>query len=152
MPEWIAELQFGQIAAFVVFIGGVAIGGWKIFQFIRPAVKGITDITTDLRGEPERLDAAGQQIEPARPGALSRISAVEASQEETAKVLAYLVPLVERIHHETTPNHGGSMNDGLKRIEARQAETDRKLTEHIDIAKKSDERLAAVETELKKEG
>ena len=81
--------------------------------------------------KPEKKDGSGQIVQHAEPGVSARILTLE---EKT-----------ERIHHEVTPNHGGSIKDAVKRIEDRSnetayklAEATAKLDEHIVIAKKSD--------------
>ena len=78
-------------------------------------------------------DVAG---EPARPGFEARPGLMER---------------VARIEHEITPNHGGSMNDGLKRVERAQiehrAENDDKFTKIND---RLDE-LAEVDDQLRED-
>lgn len=65
----------------------------------------------DVAGEPARPGI------PARPGLMERVA---------------------RIEHEITPNHGGSMNDALRRVEA--AQTDHRA--------ENDEKFAAISNRL----
>ena len=78
-------------------------------------------------------DVAG---EPARPGFEARPGLMER---------------VARIEHEITPNHGGSMNDGLKRVES--AQIAHRAENESTFAKINDrlDELAAVDDQLRED-
>lgn len=104
---------------------------WKPVKVIWSRLKEFAAFLDQWNGKPEKKDRSGQIVQHAEPGVSARILTLE---EKT-----------ERIHHEVTPNHGGSIKDAVKRIEDRGnetayklAETTEKLDEHIVIAKKSD--------------
>ncbi|MFJ2318431.1 hypothetical protein ACIOTN_17215 [Glutamicibacter sp. NPDC087661] len=112
---------------------------WKPVRVIYSRLKEFAAFLDQWNGKAEKKDRSGQIVQHAEPGVSARILTLE---EKT-----------ERIHHEVTPNHGGSIKDAVKRIEERGnetayklAETTEKLDEHIVIAKDSDkaqERLIA---------
>lgn len=65
--------------------------------------------------------------------------------DNQTKKLAAMEEQIATIHHEVTPNHGGSMNDGLKRVEHRGKETQAEVAEikakferHVGISKEHD--------------
>ena len=104
---------------------------WKPLRVILRRLREFADFLDQWNGKPEKKDRAGKTIQHAEPGVSARILTLE---EKT-----------ERIHHEVTPNHGGSMKDALKRVEDsaketayKLAETTEKLDQHIEIAKESD--------------
>lgn len=104
---------------------------WKPVKVVWSRLKEFAAFLDQWNGKPEKKDRSGQIVQHAEPGVSARILTLE---EKT-----------ERIHHEVTPNHGGSIKDAVKRIEDRSnetayklAETTAKLEEHIVIAKESD--------------
>ena len=117
MPEWMADLTLGTIMAAVA--GALLVGG--LFVKVGKPIKRVSDAFNSLmagwNGTPEHKDASGTVIKPAVPGVLAQMAGM-------AEQLAALKAKVEVIHHEITPNHGGSMNDALKRVE-------RKIDDHI---------------------
>ncbi|UFU05486.1 hypothetical protein [Ruania halotolerans] len=90
---------------------------WGIVKMYRPA----TIVVRFL----DRLIGA-----PGRPGLLDRMAALEVQ--------------VQRIHTEVTPNHGGSMNDAVRRLERRQQEDVDRLTEHLKVAERDQRRIDEV--------
>lgn len=112
----------------LTLLGGVL---WKPLRVIWRRLREFAVFLDQWNGKPEKKDRSGQVIQHAVPGVAGRILTLE---EKT-----------ERIHHEVTPNHGGSMKDALKRVEDsaqetayKLAETTEKLDQHIEIAKESD--------------
>lgn len=106
---------------------------WKPVKVIWSRLKEFAAFLDQWNGKPEQKDRSGQIVQHAEPGVSARILTLE---EKT-----------ERIHHEVTPNHGGSIKDAVRRIEERGnetayklAETTEKLDKHIVIAKESDQR------------
>jgi len=104
---------------------------WKPVRVIWARLREFAAFLDQWNGKPEKKDRSGQIVQHAEPGVSARILTLE---EKT-----------ERIHHEVTPNHGGSIKDAVKRIEERSnetayklAETTEKLDQHITIAKESD--------------
>lgn len=129
MPDYMADITWGQTAAFiagVLVIGGLIIKVWKP---IKRVADSFSSLMSGWNGTPEVADASGAVIKSAVPGVLAQMQGM-------ADQLADLKKQVGVIHHEVTPNHGGSMNDAFKRIE-------KKLDDHIEIAIKSDERQEA---------
>lgn len=115
MPEWLSGLMQTErllTVAFVLFL--LWMMGKAIFKSWPLLSKTVT-LMNALVGNGEHN------------------SGLVAQMESMAGALEELKTQVRTIHHETTPNHGGSMNDALKRVE-------KKLTDHIVIAVKSDER------------
>lgn len=118
MPEWINDLLQTErllTVAFVLFL--LWMMGKAIFKSWPLLSKTVT-LMNALVGDG------------------SSNSGLVAQMESMAGKLTALTGKVETIHHEVTPNHGGSMNDAFKRIE-------KKLDDHIEIAIKSDERQEA---------
>ncbi|MFJ2619677.1 hypothetical protein [Glutamicibacter sp. NPDC087344] len=104
---------------------------WKPVKVIWARLKELAAFLDQWNGKPEKKDRSGQIVQHAEPGMAARILTLE---EKT-----------ERIHHEVTPNHGGSLKDAVSRIENnlketayKLAETTEKLDEHIVVAKESD--------------
>lgn len=104
---------------------------WKPVRVIWARFREFATFLDQWSGKPEKKDRSGQIVQHAEPGMAARILTLE---EKT-----------ERIHHEVTPNHGGSLKDAVSRIETssketayKLAETTEKLDEHIVIAKESD--------------
>lgn len=139
MPQWIAELEVGQIVTALIFFAGAAAGVWKSVKTVRPWAKKVRLFLEDWNGEPARIDpSTGDVIEPAKPSAPA---------------------LFERMRHQVENSHSTNLRDDIdkltelvQQLATSQARMNARLTQHVEIAKKSDERLAAVETELKKEG
>ena len=143
IPEWLggANGLLGGTATLILLIAFF----WKPVRVIWRRFREFAAFLDQWNGKPEQKDRAGLVTQHAEPGVAARILALE---EYTS-----------RIHHEVTPNHGGSMKDAVKRIEDRGnetayklAETTEKLDEHIVIAKESDksqEKLAADIAKLK---
>lgn len=123
IPEWLggATGWLGGIAAIVLLVAFF----WKPARLAWRRGQSLAKFLDDWNGTPAVEDHAGYVIEEARPGVAARIFQLEER--------------VEKIHHEVTPNHGGSMNDAQRRTEADVKELGRKLDEHITIAKASDE-------------
>ena len=112
----------------LILVGGIL---WKPLRVIVRRLREFAAFLDQWNGKPEKRDRADQIIQHAVPGVSARILTLE---EKT-----------ERIHHEVTPNHGGSIKDAVKRIEDssketayKLAETTEKLDQHIVIAKESD--------------
>ena len=121
MPQWILDLTMAQV---VGGLGVITIVGGALWRYGRPVagvIRRMTDLADAVLGAPEKRDRSGAIIRPAQPGIIAQVAT---------------------IHHETTPNHGGSMKDAVRRIEQTGATTAAKLDEHIRIAKESDARLA----------
>lgn len=143
IPEWLggANGLLGGAAVLILLIAFF----WKPVKVIWSRLKEFAAFLDQWNGKPEKRDRSGQIVQHAEPGVSARILTLE---EKT-----------ERIHHEVTPNHGGSIKDAVKRIEDRSnetayklAETTEKLDEHIVIAKESDkaqERLVSDVGKLK---
>ena len=115
MPEWMADLTIGTI---ITAVAGVLLVTGVIFRVISPVKKvtaSLNGILAGWNGTPEDTDASGAIIKRAVPGVLAQMGGM-------ADQLAALKSQIDVIHHETTPNHGGSMNDALKRIETNLAE------------------------------
>ena len=141
----------------VILIGGVL---WKPGSVIWKRIKDFAQFLDEWAGKPEKRDRAGKVTQEAVPGVASRLLDLER--------------YTERIHHEVTPNHGGSIKDAVKRTEeaiselknssgetqdnlfdlkTTSDETATKLDEHIIYAKTSDRKLVNLElsvNELKK--
>ena len=134
IPEW-AGGATGWVAAVAGFLLLVAFF-WK---FLSPVIKKGRELDKkfegflkDWNGIPEQRDLSDNVTQEGVPGVAARILALE--------------KYTEQIHHEVTPNHGGSMKDAMKRTEdaiaqlqAKADDTKDKLREHILIAKEADE-------------
>lgn len=114
---------------------------WKPLRAIWKRMKSFARLLDTWNGIEEVRDKSGAVTQDAVPGILARLISVETS---TSKIDG-LESQIERIHHEVTPNHGGSIKDEVKRIEtavtktaSALSETVEKLDEHIVIAKESD--------------
>lgn len=106
MPQWIANLNVGQV---VLFVGGVlfVIGVFvKLWKAVRPVWVGVREFLEDWRGEPARPEAGV----PERPGVMKRLAT---NEEQLAA-----------IRHELYPNSGSSLRDRVDSI-------DSQLREHL---------------------
>lgn len=143
IPEWLGGPN-GWIGIAAVLILLIAFF-WKPVKVIWSRLKEFGAFLDQWNGKPEKRDRANGIVQHAELGVSARILALE--------------EYTKQIHHEVTPNHGGSIKDAVKRIEDRGnetayklAETTEKLDEHIDVAKESDkaqERLVADVGKLK---
>lgn len=97
---------------------------WKPVRVIWSRLKEFGVFLDQWNGKPEKKDRSGQIVQHAEPGVSARILTLE---EKT-----------ERIHHEVTPNHGGSIKDQSQRTEDKVDKLEALLHEHIVIAKESD--------------
>lgn len=100
MPQWISDLII--LAPWAAAICALAWLGWKAW----PLVRKISHFIDDVAGEPARpgFDA--------RPGLMERLQAVESKQDDLTAAVAV-------VRHEVTTNHGSSLKDSVKRLEAR---------------------------------
>lgn len=111
-------------------------------------MKSFARLLDTWNGVEEKKDKSGAVIQEAAPGILARLISVESSTSKIPNIESKFEDLeqyTKRIHHEVTPNHGGSLKDAVTRIEnsanetaSKLAETTEKLDEHIEIAKESD--------------
>lgn len=156
MPEFLETMTIGEIVAYCTGFLMVVTVFYRVMKIFKP----VREFLEQWNGEPEVKDASGNIIKKAVPGVASRLLALE--------------HYTERIHHEVTPNHGGSIKDAVKRTEeaiselknssgetqdklfdlkTTSDETATKLDEHIIYAKTSDRKLVNLEVsvnELKK--
>jgi len=129
----------------LILIGGLL---WKPVRAAGKRIQQFFRLLDTWSGVEEVRDKSGAVIQVAAPGVLARLISVENSTSKIGGIesgFAELETFTKRIHHEVTPNHGGSIKDAVKRIEERSnemayklAETTDKLDEHIVIAKESD--------------
>lgn len=111
MPQWVANLNVGQVAVYVfgvLFVVGLIVKCWKT---IRPVWVGVRDFLDDWRGEPERDGVKG------RDGVMKRLATIEDDGASTKK-------RVEDIEHELHPNSGSSLRDQVDGMRDQ-------LTEHL---------------------
>lgn len=139
MPEQLANLTIGEIMIWMTSLTAVVVVVAKLWK----PFKRLMDFLESWTGEAEQRDSSGKVTKKAVPGVPARLLQLELD--------------VKKIHHEVTPNHGGSMNDGLKRVEASAKETgkvveglDLKLDEHVKIAKEKDGELDEIKKKLAK--
>ncbi|MHC6175480.1 hypothetical protein [Glutamicibacter sp. X7] len=112
MPGWVTDLLVPErmfTAALVIFVLWLCVRTlFKSWPFIRKFV----GLVNALVGTDEE------------PGIAKRMDA-------QADKLGELQERVEKIHHEVTPNHGGSMNDAQRRTEAKVGRLADALDKHI---------------------
>lgn len=99
MPAWITDLIL-----LAPWLAGIAVLVWvgvKVFPWVRKIMHFIDDVT----GEPARPGV------PARPGLMERLTVVEEKQDAQATALGV-------IKHEVTTNHGSSLKDAVKSVDA----------------------------------
>lgn len=114
MPEWLPYLlatAIGLIIGASVWLAKVA---W-------PFVQKLSHFVDDVVGESARPGVE------ARPGLMERIGGLETQ--------------VETIHHETTPNHGGSIKDEMRRVEYLGIQTAKALDAHVEQTAKWNQML-----------
>src|SRR5690554_1046744 len=117
MSDWVTRLTVGEIAAIVGALLVVAGIVRKCWSPVRNFFRFIDDVT----GEPAR---PGHD---AKPGLMERLAVVEGKQDRQGKA-------IDDIHHETHTNSGGSLKDGITRIE-------RGLADHIGLSQADREDL-----------
>lgn len=114
MPSWISDLIL--LAPWAAAILALAWLAWKVW----PVARKISHFIDDVAGEPARpgFDA--------RPGLMERLATVEGKQDDqTARLQSVeqkqddLNGRVAVVQHEVTTNHGSSLKDSVKRLEAR---------------------------------
>lgn len=100
MPTWISDLIL--LAPWAAAILALAWLAWKVW----PVARKISHFIDDVAGEPSRpgFDA--------RPGLMERMQIFEEKQDELTAAVAV-------VQHEVTTNHGSSLKDSVKRLEAR---------------------------------
>lgn len=142
MPGWIADLTVAQLVAFGLFIVAVVGGIWK---FGRPAVRvgrRVMDLLDLLLGTPAKTDASGAEEEPARPGLIVRLSAMEEHQSSQGQVL-------ETVRAQVQNSHRTNLRDDLDELTRTVETLVNKFAEHIAIAKESDRRQDATAEQVR---
>ena len=126
MPAWITEM--GAASVFPV-LAALVILGYFAGKLWRP-VRTFVLFMVQLVGTDE-VDADGNKV---HPGLIARMTDLEAD--------------VKTIHHEVTPNSGGSIKDAVTRIESLQREQSGtvgaltgRFEEHLLLAERRDERI-----------
>ena len=130
MPAWITDLI--PLAPWVAVIALLVWVGFKVFPWLRKIMHFIDDVT----GEPARAGI------PARPGLMERVGTMETKQDEQAVALAV-------VRHEVTTNHGSSLKDAVKSVDAAVSDLASWQEKH---EKKSDvivQRIDGIEKHLK---
>lgn len=100
----------------------------------------------------KKVRKVDSNVESANLGVAAVASDVQAANQGVAAVAAGVEAGFGKVLHEVENNSGTSMKDAVDRIETGQAELVElfgqhveKFNEHVEIAKASDERLAALE-------
>lgn len=133
MPGWVNDILQPErlfTITLIVFLGYVTVKSiGKNWKFLSKFVSLVNTLVgdADTPGIGVRMDVMTKEL-----------------KENTGKLDA-MEKRVSTIHHEVTPNHGGSMNDALRRSEeqgkktaGKVAETVEKLDQHIQISKTKD--------------
>ncbi|VXB24447.1 conserved hypothetical protein [Arthrobacter sp. 9V] len=118
MNEWLAGLTLGEIISTLAVITACLAVILKFWRPFRKIFKGLETIGSDWNGAPERKDASGEVIEPARPG-----------------VMAQLETLRAQVQNSHSTNLRDDVDKALERLDV----VTEVLAEHIGIAKQSDE-------------
>ncbi len=87
MPSWLDELLSDTSIPVLIVLTALAIGAVKTWPWLRKVVRFLDALIGDDKN----------------PGLLERVNGLEGR--------------VDRIHHEVTPNSGGSMKDAVARTE-----------------------------------
>ena len=96
MPEWISQINIGQLAGWLAALGVVITAArWAL-----PRLRRVVHLIDDLSGEPARPG------HPRRPGLMERVSAVEDG-----------LAVVEERTRELRHNGGGSIKDAIHRVD-----------------------------------
>lgn len=106
MPEWMAALTVGEIVATIVGVIAVVGVGAKVY----PSARALSHRVRDLRGTPDRVDRAGNVIEPGEPSLRAQTQAIREQVENS---------------------HKTNLRDDIDKITE-------KLDEHIEVAKDHD--------------
>lgn len=120
MPEFLTAIPASEVWLTVLWVGAVLALVLKLWQVLRK----LDGFLVEWNGKPVKRDAQGNETDPGTPGVAFRIKALEAQ--------------TKKIHHEVTPNHGGSIKDEIGRVETVVNSLTEKLGEHIDISKSKD--------------
>lgn len=126
MPSWLSELTQPErllTTAFVLFV--LWLIGKSLFKAF-PFVASFVGLVQTLVGDKDN------------PGIGDRMDSQGESIGEMSKMLGELGGQVKKIHHEVTPNHGGSIKDEIGRVETTVNALARKLDQHITISKDKD--------------
>lgn len=149
LPDWAADVTLGTILAWLLAAAAVIVAFTKIRRALSPLVdmvQALRDFLVEWNGRPAVLDDSGAVKEKAKPGVLVRLGSLEERSKDTGQRVQDLESDVKTIHHEVTPNHGGSIKDQAGRTETKVDGLAAKLQQHIEIAKQSDvEQLAIKE-------
>jgi len=106
MPEWMAALTVGEIVATIVGAGVIVGIGVKLY----PTARALSHLIRDLHGTPDRVDRAGNVIEPGEPSIRAQLQAIRAQVENS---------------------HKTNLRDDIDKLTE-------KLDEHIEVAKDHD--------------
>lgn len=136
IPEWWggATGVLAGLAALIITIKFFLSHGIPVLKGISESYGSLREFLIAWNGTLAKEDHSGKEIEKAVPGVIARLQDLE---KGVAKIDG-LEAQVEKIHHEVTPNHGGSIKDEIGRTEKAVAEVAEKLTEHIKISKDKD--------------
>lgn len=136
IPEWLggAAGSLAGIAALIITIKFFISHGIPAFKGIAEVYGAIREFLIAWNGTLGEEDHSGKVIKKSVPGVIARLQDLETG---VAKIDG-LEAQVEKIHHEVTPNHGGSMNDAQRRTETAVSELTVKLDQHIRISKDKD--------------
>ena len=117
--EWFAALP-----AAVPWAGGIILAIPVAVWFVKkafPKLRQISHLVDDFVGAEARPGV------PARPGIMERLQTIEAAQGDLQGDMAL-------VKHEVMPNTGTSLNDAVRRTEARTDALEARLDEHVSTA------------------
>lgn len=129
LPEWFSALTIGEIVVFLAGLGTLFLVVKKIWRPFRRIIKALEQIAADWNGTAERRDGAGVLIEAGRPGVMAQLETLRAQVQNS---------------------HRTNLRDDVDKVRDLVGELAKKLGEHIEIAKLSDESQGRVEEQLQK--
>lgn len=135
MPSWVADLlQSDRLLTLAFTLFMLWLIGKGIYRFF-PFFADLVDLVRTLVGNPKKgIPGIGERME----AQVVKLSELGDRLGEHGEMLGELGGQVKKIHHEVTPNHGGSIKDEIGRVETVVNSLTEKLAEHIDISKSKD--------------
>lgn len=128
MPEWLEGLTVGEISIAVVGIGIIFGGGYRLWKLFKP----LEEFLTAWNGVPEKKDGAGIVIKDKVPGVIAQIEVLR-DQLQNSHQSSDVPNLRDDLDTKASKADVAAVAAAIEALTS-------KVTEHIEIAKASDER------------
>jgi len=128
MPEWATGITLGEIGVWAAGAAAVVLLVVRVRKFFKPLtdlLQSFREFLAEWNGRPAELDASGAEKSRAEPGMLARVGALEKS--------------MAAVRHQVKNDHETNLRDDVDRTILGMDKLSKSLTEHIEIAKRSDQ-------------